>query len=101
VDIASTAESAFKLWEAKQYDLIFMDIGLPDMDGYELTKQIRLHEHARGTYVPIIALTAHVDIDNKQYVEAGMDTILAKPLVANKTQEMLDLFIPTKKKSKK
>lgn len=70
-DIADTGKKAIELWRNGQYNLIFMDIGLPDMDGYEVTHQIRLHEITQKTHSPIIALTAHAGDENKQGVLAG------------------------------
>ncbi|STX59195.1 response regulator [Legionella geestiana] len=95
VTIANTGEKAVDLWKNHDYDLIFMDIGLPDIDGYEVTHQIRLHEMIRKTHVPIIALTAHAGDENKQQcITAGMNAVLTKPLSVNACSDILDAFIP-------
>ena len=79
-----------------------MDIGLPDTDGYELTKRIRLRELTKGTHVPIIALSAHVDVENNRHcIEVGMNAVLTKPLLKDKATDILDAFIPTRKIPKK
>jgi CheY-like chemotaxis protein len=80
VDIASTGEEAIKLYKSTNYALIFMDFGLPDMTGEQVTQKIRqLEKDARR--VPIIALTAHVFHSDKQRcLTAGMDGFLGKPL---------------------
>lgn len=84
-----------QLWKKGNYDLIFMDIGLPDMDGYEVTHQIRLHEITQKTHSPIIALTAHAGDENKQRcIEAGMNAVLTKPLTAQSCTDIIDAFIP-------
>ena len=58
-----------------------MDIGLPDMDGYQVTHHIRVQEVAKKRHTPIIALTAHVGEENKQRcIESGMNAVLTKPL---------------------
>lgn len=94
-DIADTGKKAVELWRNGQYNLIFMDIGLPDMDGYEVTHQIRLHEITQKTHSPIIALTAHAGDENKQRcIEAGMNAVLTKPLTAKSCTDILDAFIP-------
>ncbi len=94
-DLADTGKKAVELWKKGQYDLIFMDIGLPDMDGYEVTHQIRLYELTQKTHSPIIALTAHAGDENKQRcIEAGMNAVLTKPLTAQSCTDILDAFIP-------
>lgn len=94
-DIADTGKKAVELWKKGQYDIIFMDIGLPDMDGYEVTHQIRLYELTQKTHSPIIALTAHAGDENKQRcIEAGMNAVLTKPLTAKSCTDILDAFIP-------
>jgi CheY-like chemotaxis protein len=98
VDIAGTGNQAVELAEKKQYDLLFMDIGLPDIDGYEATKRIRLNETNRN-HVPIVALTAHASEENKKYcIDIGMNAVLIKPLLQEKAEEFLDFFIPYRKK---
>ncbi len=97
VDVADTGKMAIQLAKNNVYDLIFMDIGLPDIDGYETTKQIRLNELNKN-HVPIIALTAHLDEDNKQFViESGMNAMLSKPLLRDKAKDILNSFIPSRK----
>ncbi len=94
-DIAETGKKAVELWKNGGYHLIFMDIGLPDMDGYEVTHEIRLHELTQKTHSPIIALTAHAGDENKQRcIEAGMNAVLTKPLTAKSCTDILEAFIP-------
>lgn len=94
-DIAETGKSAVELWNTGNYDLIFMDIGLPDLDGYEVTHQIRLQELAKKTHTPIIALTAHVGDENKKRcIEAGMNAVFTKPLTVTNCRDILDAFLP-------
>ncbi|AHE67926.1 PAS domain S-box [Legionella oakridgensis ATCC 33761 = DSM 21215] len=71
-DIAETGKKAVELWKQGHYDLMFMDIGLPDIDGYEVTRLIRVQELAKNTHVPIIALTAHAgdEIKNAALMQA-------------------------------
>jgi two-component system aerobic respiration control sensor histidine kinase ArcB len=99
---AETAENgrkALDLWKANTYDLIFMDIGLPDIDGYEVTRRIRLQELTKKTHVPIIALTAHAGDENKKRcIDAGMNAVLTKPLTAKSCADIVDAFIPGRQK---
>lgn len=80
VDCANHGERALSLVKKYQYDLIFMDIQMPGMDGIEVTKRIRAIE-APNVHVPIIALTAHALITEREAVLcAGMDDYLTKPI---------------------
>ena len=100
VDIAETGKQALALWKERSYDLIFMDIGLADIDGYELSHLFRQQELIKNTHIPIIALTAHADDDNKKKcIEAGMNALLIKPLTAKNCSDIVNLFIPGQQKS--
>lgn len=94
VDLAERGEQAIDFSDHKQYDLIFMDIGLPGIDGYETTRRIRLNE-LKKNHVPIIALTAHASEENKKYcIDMGMNAVLTKPLIQEKAEDILNSFIP-------
>ncbi|KTD54297.1 sensory histidine-kinase / response regulator [Legionella sainthelensi] len=95
VDIAIDGQSALTYWRQNKYDLIFMDIGLPDMDGYQVTHHIRVQEIAKNLHTPIIALTAHVGDENKQRcIESGMNAVINKPLTPKNCRDILNTFIP-------
>lgn len=77
VDIAEDGQKALDAVTSKPYDLIFMDVQMPVMDGLEATRQLR----ASGFIMPIIAMTAHaMRGDKKLSIDAGMDDHLTKPL---------------------
>lgn len=96
VDIAIDGQSALTYWRQNKYDLIFMDIGLPDMDGYQVTHHIRVQEIAKNLHTPIIALTAHVGDENKQRcIESGMNAVINKPLTPKNCRDILNTFIPS------
>ena len=77
VDCVASADEVLSKTLAGTYDLIFMDMGLPQMDGPSLTAALR----ARGITTPILALTAHQDEDSRAAcLNAGMDDFLSKPL---------------------
>ena len=85
IDIAADGKEAVKKYTAKPeaYDLIFMDINMPQMDGFQATKFIRIFEEKNKDIpkIPILALTANVLDDFKvKCVEAGMDDFLTKPI---------------------
>ncbi|CAM2955131.1 sensory histidine-kinase / response regulator [Legionella steigerwaltii] len=101
VDLAVDGQSALQLWKKNRYDLIFMDIGLPDLDGYQVTHYIRVHEVAKKYHTPIIALTAHVGDENKQRcIESGINAVISKPLTQEKCCDILNSFIPSIQKEK-
>lgn len=63
-----------------RFDLILMDINMPEMDGFEITRQIRIQEAVSGTRIPIVAFTANVlPVFKQRCLEAGMDDLLTKP----------------------
>ncbi len=95
VTVASNGEEALQKVKEKHYDLIYLDIGLPDMDGYTAATKIREWETSqRSKPTPIIALTAHIDKSGEEKsLKAGINHILIKPLLEEKAKLMLDKFI--------
>lgn len=96
VDIAVHGEAALESWLAASsagtpYDLVLMDIQMPQLDGIEATKRIRAHEAATGSHhTPILALTANTLVEDRYACfEAGMNGFLIKPLDREKLDEAL------------
>lgn len=91
VVIANNGREAVEKYGAEQFDLILMDVQMPDMDGFEATAQIRAQEQGTTRHIPIIALTAHA---MKGYSEkclaAGMDGYVSKPFTSKTLAEQLD-----------
>jgi CheY-like chemotaxis protein len=87
VEVAGDGREAIALLEAAAgtpFDLILMDVQMPEMDGFEATAVIREKEKASGKHIPIIALTAHaMKGDREACLKAGMDEYVAKPLKAD------------------
>lgn len=95
VDIATNAKTALQKIREQDYHLILMDIGLPDMDGISLTHRIRLQQWQQTNITPIVGLTAHIDVENRQCcLDAGMNTVILKPLRKESALELLKAFIP-------
>jgi PAS domain S-box-containing protein len=73
-----------------KFDLVFMDVQMPDMDGFETTGAIRAHERPAGARLPIIALTAYATKnDRERCLAAGMDRYLSKPVEIRELRELL------------
>ena len=73
------------------FDLILMDVQMPDMDGFEATAIIRAQEKSTGTHVPIVALTAHaMKGDEERCLAAGMDGYTSKPIEIDKLMATID-----------
>jgi CheY-like chemotaxis protein len=81
VVLAANGREAVAAAGLEQFDLILMDVQMPDMDGMAATRAIREHEQPNGKRTPILALTAHaIRGDREQFLAAGMDDYIAKPV---------------------
>jgi CheY-like chemotaxis protein/HPt (histidine-containing phosphotransfer) domain-containing protein len=81
VTVANNGREALDAIGAQAFDLILMDIQMPEMSGFEATEAIRRQERASGKHLPIIALTAHaMDGDRERCLESGMDGYVSKPV---------------------
>jgi CheY-like chemotaxis protein len=81
VDVASNGREAVEQWSRQPFDLVLMDVQMPEMDGYQATRAIREKERGTGGHIRIVALTAHAMPDDEQIcLKAGMDSYLAKPV---------------------
>ena len=92
VDVASTGREAIEWTERKCFDLILMDLQMPDMDGLEATAMIREREKQSGGRTPIVALTAHSMIGDRECcLAAGMDNYINKPIDAATFLEIVEM----------
>ncbi len=81
VSIAANGHEALAAIAKRVFDLVLMDVQMPDMDGFEATRAIRAGERSHGGHLPIIAMTAHVmKGDRERCLDAGMDAYVAKPV---------------------
>lgn len=89
VQTASSGAEALVLGQEKSYDLVLMDIFMPDMDGLETTRLWRQLSNDNAT-IPIIALTANtMEMDRQRFLQQGMDGYLAKPYRPNELRELV------------
>jgi CheY-like chemotaxis protein len=96
-DFVSNGFEVLSALENKSYDLILMDLQMPEMDGFMTTRKIR-EEETKGEHIPIIALTAHTirEIRNRS-VEYGMDDYITKPVDHNELLESIEKVLCNKK----
>ena len=93
VEAASNGCEALAAWERRKYDVILMDIQMPEMDGIEATKLIREKEGSTS-YTPIIALTAFALLgDRERFLGMGMDEYIAKPVKMEELFSMIDQVV--------
>jgi len=91
VVIAETGRRALEIMETQRFDLILMDVQMPGMNGFEATAEIRRREQASGQHIPIIAMTAHAMVgDKERCLSAGMDRYVAKPVRRDELFAALD-----------
>ncbi len=90
-DIAENGLQALKMIEEKQYDLIFMDIQMPEMDGMEATKYLKNNKkYSKNRNTPVIALTAYaMKEDRELFLSSGMDDFLPKPVDFSQLENLL------------
>jgi two-component system, sensor histidine kinase and response regulator len=83
VAVAGNGREALTLLEKQSFDLVLMDVQMPEMDGFEATAAIREREKRTSEHLPIIAMTAHaMKGDEERCLGAGMDGYVAKPINA-------------------
>jgi CheY-like chemotaxis protein len=82
VTLAVNGVEAFRHFQENYFDLVLMDVQMPEMDGLEATRQIRAEEGRRGlSRTPIVALTAHASqAQHEECLEQGMDSVITKPI---------------------
>jgi signal transduction histidine kinase/DNA-binding response OmpR family regulator len=94
VTVACNGREALEALEAGAYDLVFMDVQMPEMDGLEATAAVRKKESSTGKHQPIIALTAHaMKGDQERCLAAGMDGYLTKPIRPQELDVILQRYL--------
>jgi CheY-like chemotaxis protein len=96
VAVAANGAEAVDALKADRYDLVLMDVQMPEVDGFEATRRIRDPQSGvLDARVPIVAMTAHaMKGDRERCLESGMDGYLAKPIKPADLREIIERFVP-------
>lgn len=91
VDVAMTGKDALEMFIPGEYDLVLLDIQLPDMTGLDISRELN-KRFSKDELPPLVALTANVLKNKQEYLEAGMDDVLSKPLAVPALMSMIQKF---------
>lgn len=94
VDVAMTGKAALEMFKPGEYDLVLLDIQLPDMTGLDISRELT-KRYPREDLPPLVALTANVLKDKQESLNAGMDDVLSKPLSVPALTAMIKKFWDT------
>ncbi|HGV4133009.1 aerobic respiration two-component sensor histidine kinase ArcB [Escherichia coli] len=94
VDVAMTGKAALEMFKPGEYALVLLDIQLPDMTGLDISRELT-KRYPREDLPPLVALTANVLKDKQEYLNAGMDDVLSKPLSVPALTAMIKKFWDT------
>ncbi|HEV3201680.1 MAG TPA: response regulator [Bryobacteraceae bacterium] len=91
VTLAANGREAIEAWSKECFDIILMDVQMPQMTGYEATEEIRRIERGSGRHIPIVAMTAHaMKGDRERCLACGMDSYISKPVRARDLLDTLE-----------
>jgi CheY-like chemotaxis protein/HPt (histidine-containing phosphotransfer) domain-containing protein len=95
VVVVNNGIEALDSLKKKSFDVVLMDVQMPEMDGFEATRLIRRKEQTTGEHLPIIAMTAHaMKGDRERCLEAGMDGYISKPIEAVELYRAIESYVP-------
>ncbi|HBC74568.1 MAG TPA: histidine kinase, partial [Candidatus Wallbacteria bacterium] len=98
--IACSGIEGFKAYQEGNYDIILMDVQLPELSGYEVTKIIRNYESHTGIRIPIIAVTAYAMAgDREKFIGAGADEFISKPFAKEELYEKVVELVKAARKN--
>lgn len=94
VTLAENGRQAVEYSSEENFDVILMDCQMPEMDGFEATQAIRTRENSSGKHVPIVAMTAHALVgDRERCLDAGMDAYISKPINEDELKDVLNRIL--------
>jgi len=94
--LAGSGEEALQILKEVQYDLLFLDVQMPNMNGYEVTRIVREKQRKKGQQaISIVAMTAGALAEERnRALQAGMDAFISKPVVMKDMKDILDKYVP-------
>jgi CheY-like chemotaxis protein len=96
IAIAENGREAIEAVERQSFDLVLMDVQMPEMDGFEAAAEIRRRERGTRRHVPILAMTAYaMKGDRERCLQAGMDGYVSKPIRPRDLWETIDKLVPS------
>src|SRR5262249_11635472 len=94
VVVANNGREAVEQLDQESFDLVLMDVQMPEMDGYQATAVIREREARHGGHLPIVAMTAHaMKGDREECLAAGMDSYVSKPIRMRELERVIDEIV--------
>jgi CheY-like chemotaxis protein len=98
--VALTGQEALNALRTEKFDLVLMDVQMPEMDGFAATREIRRSEQGRQKHIPVIAMTAHaMKGDRETCLEAGMDDYIAKPVNREELRQVIERVMKGKQQA--
>jgi PAS domain S-box-containing protein len=95
VQVARSGREAIGMLQREEFDLVLMDIQMPELDGLQATAHIRQMERISGKRLPIVAMTAQTgDSDRQRCLKAGMDAYVSKPIRASELMNLIESVVP-------
>ena len=96
--LVENGQQAVERFDPDKFDVILMDVQMPEMDGFEATREIRKLEKQSGGHIPVIAMTAYAtEGDRERCLAAGMDDYVSKPISASKLFKAIEVLIAPEK----
>jgi len=100
VIVAGNGKEALAALERENFDLVLMDVQMPEMDGFEATSLLREQERLTGKHQPVVAMTAlAMNGDRERCMSSGMDGYISKPIRPQELDEVLDRYVMQKEQS--
>ena len=95
VEVAGSGREAIAMLQQDEFDLVLMDVQMPDLDGLQATTHIRQMERISGRRLPIVAMTAQSgDADRQRCLKAGMDAYVSKPIRLSELMNLIESVVP-------
>jgi len=95
VIVCDTGAEVLNAWHHHRFDLMLMDLQMPEMDGLEATRRVREEESATGSHIPVVAMTACAMVgDREKCIQAGFDGYLTKPIDVQELEQVLAEYAP-------